>query len=442
MVSLPESADSKPARSCGTLNRPMYLRLAKRFLLETDKRLLWKFLWNMGVKSIGSLEKHKRRLRRGEFFPPFLYISPNNSCNLRCQGCWVDVTAKPAKIELEVMDRIIGEAKEMGNAFFGILGGEPLMHPDLLEIIRRHPDCFFQVFTNGHLITGEIAAEMRRLGNVTPLISVEGNEIISDQRRGHKDVWDRTMAGLRNCLEHRLITGVCTSLCQTNLDLLTEAWLDRLIEMGVLYAWFHLYRVVGPRPSPELSLRPDQQRRAREFVVEMRAKKPILIVDAYHDGLGGALCPAAIGFTHHIGPWGDIEPCPVIQLAKESVYDRRSLKEIFADSAFLRDFRETAASYTRGCILLERPDLLRELAQRHGARDSTARGTVLAELEAMQSRPSQYNPDLEIPEKSWMYRLGKRLWFHDYGAYTRHFRPENWKDPRTRLPESESEPGG
>ena len=162
----------------------------------------------------------------------------------------------------------------------------------------------------------------------------------------------------------------------------------------------------------------------------MRAKKPILIVDAYHDGLGSALCPAATGFTHHVGPSGDIEPCPIIQLAQDSIRDGRSLKAIFQSSAFLRDFRETAAAYTRGCILLERPDLLRELAERHGARDTTARGTVLQELSAMEPRSSQFHPEAEIPEKCWAYRLGKRLWFNDYGVYAKHFRPENWRDPR------------
>jgi hypothetical protein len=179
-----------------------------------------------------------------------------------------------------------------------------------------------------------------------------------------------------------------------------------------------------------LSLTRDQQRRARAFVVEMRARKPLFIIDAYHDGLGSALCPAATGFTHHIGPWGDVEPCPVIQLAKESIHDQRSLKDTFNQSAFLRDFREMAASYTRGCIMLERPDLLRQLAERHGARDTTARGTVFAELAGMPSRPSQYDPDLEIPEKSLAYRWAKRLWFNDYGAYAKHFRAENWRDTR------------
>src|SRR5437762_4882021 len=130
----------------------MYFRLAKRLLLETNKRLLWKLAWNFGVKGIRSVQRHKARLKRGEFFPPFLYISVINSCNLRCQGCWVDVAAKQARIEPAAMNRLIGEAKRMGNSFFGILGGEPFMHPEILEILGNHRDCYFQVFTNGHFI--------------------------------------------------------------------------------------------------------------------------------------------------------------------------------------------------------------------------------------------------------------------------------------------------
>jgi MoaA/NifB/PqqE/SkfB family radical SAM enzyme len=417
----------------------MYLRMAKRLMLETDKRLLWKLVWNAGVGGIRSVHKHKRRLRRGEFFPPFLYVSIVNSCNLRCQGCWVDVAAPQQKVDVDSMHRLINESKEMGNAFFGILGGEPFMHPELMQILASHPDCYFQVFTNGHFITDSVAKQMRELGNVTPLVSIEGNEIVSDQRRGRLQVWNRTMEGLTNCLNHKLMTGVCTSLCQTNFDdLLQEAWVDRLVEMGVFYTWFHIYRAAGPDACPELCLTPEQQIRARRFVVEMRALKPIVIIDAYYDGEGRAVCPAATGFTHHISPWGDIEPCPVIQLATDSIHDHRSLRETFNNSAFLADFRQTAASSTRGCIILERPDLLRDLAERHHARDTTARGSSLAELAAMQTRPSQYNPGAEIPEKNLAYRLAKKFWFNDYGAYTRHFSPENWIDTRSKIDEQPS----
>lgn len=399
-------------------------------LTETDKRLLWKLAWNAGFKGILSIRKHKHRAKRGEFFPPFLYISVTNSCNLRCTGCWVDVTAAKRIIEAPAMHRMINEARAMGNSFFGIVGGEPLMHPELLDILAEHPDCYFQVFTNGHHLTADVAQRMRQLGNVSPLVSVEGNEIVSDQRRGKANVYNRTMEGLQHCLDARLVTGVCTSLCQTNFDLLNEAWIDRLIEMGVLYTWFHIYRPVGPQSAPELCLTPEQQKQARQFVVDMRARKPIIIVDAYYDGDGVALCPAVVGFAHHISPWGDIEPCPVIQMAKDSIHDQRPLRAVFAESEFLHDFRKTAAESTRGCIVLERPDLLLQLAERHDAHDSTARGTYFAELEAAKTRASQFNPGGEVPEKSWVYRLFKRFWFNDYGTYQQHFDPKSWRDPR------------
>jgi len=415
----------------------MYFRLAKRALLETDKRLLWKAIWNFGFKGMRAVQQHKARLKRGEFFPPFLYISIVNSCNLRCQGCWVDVAAKQSRIEVDAMDRLITQSKAMGNSFFGILGGEPFMHGEILEIFKRHPDCYFQVFTNGHFITDDVARELREVGNVTPLISIEGNEIVSDQRRGRGDVYSQSMQGIQNCLKHKVLTGVCTSVCQTNFELVSEKWLDRLIEMGVFYTWFHIYRVIGPDANPQLALTPEQQLEIRKFVVEQRAKKPIVIIDAYYDGEGRALCPAATGFTHHISPWGDIEPCPVIQFAKESIYDERPLKDVIGQSEFLRDFRQMAAEHTRGCVVLERPDLLLQLAEKHGAKDTTARGTSFQELAALEMRPSQYNPGAEIPAKSWAYRLAKHFFFNDYGTYGKHFDAKKWIDVRQKPEERE-----
>src|SRR5262249_542185 len=147
---------------------------------------------------------HKRRLKRGEYFPPFLYVSIINSCNLRCQGCWVDVAAKQEIIQPDAFHKLVREAKRMGNVFFGVVGGEPCMPQHLLDMLAEHPDCYFQVFTNGQFITDERAKRMRQLGNVTPLVSVEGNEIVSDERRGRGDVYNRTMAGLHNCLNNKV----------------------------------------------------------------------------------------------------------------------------------------------------------------------------------------------------------------------------------------------
>ena len=76
------------------------------------------------------------------------------------------------------------------------------------------------------------------------------------------------------------------------------------------------------------------------------------------------------------------------------------------------------AKTTRGCIVLERPDLVKQLAEKHGARDTTQRGTAVPELDALAPRNSQHDPGYEIPEKNWMYRFAKKHWFFGFGAYT------------------------
>lgn len=396
----------------------MLLSFTHRLLTETDPRLLWKFAYNFGFKGVRSVQKFKKRIKRGEHFPPFLFISIINSCQLRCQGCWVDVAAPQKMISLEDMNRIVNDAKHHGNSYFGILGGEPFMHPQLMDILAAHPDCYFQIFSNGQLITDDVARELRRIGNASPLISIEGSEVVSDQRRGREGVLSKTLEGLENCRRNKLIIGVATSVCQSNIELVSESWLRRLINMGAHYAWFHTYRVIGPDSHPELALTPEQVLQVRRFIVQMRKKLPIAIVDAYWDDQGQALCPMATGVSHHISPYGDIEPCPIIQFATENIRDRESIYDLMTGSQFVRDFRETAARHTRGCIVLERPDLVRDLVLKHGARDTTQRRAALAELKQLQSRNSQYNPGNEIPEEHWAYRFAKKHWFFGFGAYS------------------------
>ncbi len=391
-----------------------------RVLRSTDPKALWKFSWLFGFKGMLSVQRFKRRAQQGVYFPPFLYLSILNSCNLRCQGCWVDVESPRESIELERLHRLINEAKSHGNSFFGLLGGEPFMHPQLLDLVEQQSDAYFQIFTNGQLITDKVADRLRRAGNATPLISIEGREVVSDQRRGKKDVFARTLRGLDTAIRHRLLTGVATSVCQSNIrDLLNESWIDELIDRGVHYVWFHSYRPVGPMMHEDLGLSREQLVETRQFITEMRAKKPIGIVDAYYDHDGQALCPMATGISHHVNPKGGVEPCPIIQFANESIDDDRGIYRTLTESSFLKDFRETTARETRGCVMLERPDLVEDLVKKHAAGDGTIRQTAMQELQAMKPRHSQWLPGDEIPEKHWMYRWAKRFFYTDFGAYDR-----------------------
>jgi len=388
-------------------------------LREPDKRLLARFIWNFAWKGTRAVRRFERRLARGDdFFPAFLFISVTDRCNLACQGCWVTPLSPPRELEVETLDGIVRQAKAAGCFFFGIMGGEPLLHKGIFDLFGRHPDAYFLLFTNGTLITDAVAREMRRLGNVSPLVSVEGSRNVSDERRGGENVFDRTMAGIEHCRRNRLITGAATSVCRSNLhDLATESFIRELAERGVHYLWYYIYRPVGPRPEPELALDAGQVARLRRFIVDARDRSPVLIVDSYWDRDGRAFCPAAVGMAHHIGPGGDIEFCPPIQFALDSVRSGKSLAELFRDSAFLNDFREFAGEQTRGCVLMENPALLASFLLSQGARDTSGRGTAYRELGAMKASVSHHVPSAEIPERNAFYRFAKKYWFFGFGAY-------------------------
>ena len=385
---------------------------------EVDPRLLATCARNLGWGSMQSIRAFENRRKQGRYFPAFWFISVTNQCNLRCQGCWVSTRQPKSVLEPERVNEIIRQAKKQQCRFFGILGGEPLLYPQLFDVLGQHRDCYFQVFTNGTLLSADVAAEMRKLGNVTPLISLEGLEQVSDERRGGRQVFERSMSGVENCRREKLLTGVATSVCKSNFrDLVSEQFARELSKRGVHYLWYYIYRPVGEHPSTELCLTREEVVELRRFIVDIRPRVPLIIVDAYWDHEGRALCPAATGISHHIGPGGDVEPCPPVQFAKENVNQSSDFTGLIEHSSFLNDFRKFSASQTRGCVLLDCPDKLHNFLEQQGARDSSGRGTAFQELQAMQCRPGHHVPGQEIPEKHWAYRFAKKHWFFGFGAY-------------------------
>ncbi|TAJ11612.1 radical SAM protein [Marinilabiliaceae bacterium JC017] len=396
----------------------MIFSLGKRMFKEVDRRLLWKFAYNLGWKGMVAVSRYKRRLKKGEPFPAFMMISVTDCCNLKCQGCWVTVKSKSDGMPVDTLNNIIKAAKRKGSYYFGLLGGEPLMYPHLLDTIEAHPDCYFQLFTNGTLLTDAIARRMRQLGNVTPLISVEGLKEVSDVRRGAREVYGRTMAGIEASKKNRLITGVAASICKSNFkDLVNEEFVNRCVQKGIHYLWFYIYRPVGARPTPELALSEEEILYLRRFMVDIRTTTPLIIIDTYWDENGKALCPGAIGLSHHINPAGDIEFCPPIQFACENVGNGENIQAIFENSHFLKEMRSRIADRTPGCILLEDPDYLYQVVEDLKAYDSSKRDTAYVELKRMTVCPGHHIPSNEIPEKSWFYKFAKKNAFFGLGAY-------------------------
>jgi len=390
--------------------------MIQQFLFKTDKKCMYKFVYNMGIKGAISLSRFQKRMKKGEFFPAFHFISVTDDCNLNCQGCWVTGKKKNARMSPEMLDKIITQSKEKGSYFFGILGGEPLMYKPLFEVFRKHSDCYFQLFTNGTLLTESVAEELRKLANVTPLISFEGDEQVADVRRGGSNVYQKAQAAIDHSTKAGLITGVAMSICKSNIDLaFSEEFIQSLINRGVLYLWYYIYRPVGKDATVELALSKGEILQVRNFLVEARTKYKIAIIDAYWDENGKGLCPAASGLSHHVNASGDIEPCPVIQFATDNVADG-NLQDIYKNSKFLAEFKAEIPSLTTGCVVMDNPQWLVEKVEKHAARDSSGRGNEATRLKEMEPVPSHGSAN-PIREKSWVYRFAKKHAFFGLGAY-------------------------
>lgn len=387
-----------------------------RNFVKTDRRCRNRFLTNMLWKGMLGFMKFRSRRKKGMLFPAFQFISITNDCNLKCQGCWVATGRTPEYMQPKKITAIIDAGKRKGSHFFGILGGEPLMHKQLPDIFRNHPDCYFQLFTNGTLFSANIASQLRQAANVTPLISLEGDEQVADVRRGGHRVYSRTLEAIRTSVSAGLVTGVAISVCKSNINMaLSDDFVNMLHDMGVLYIWYYIYRPAGSKPNYELTLDADDILRLRRFLVDGRSRFPMVLIDSYWRADGEPFCPAADGLSHHINASGYIEPCPVIQIARENISTGK-IEDLYENSVFLRDFRKEINLKTKGCVLMEDPAWIQSFAARHQAVNSSNRPEFLIDLAGSPSVTSHGSCPV-IPEKNLIYRIAKKTAFFGMGAY-------------------------
>lgn len=392
------------------------MSLIGRLLFKTNRKCLRKFIINMGWKGMRSFRKFQKRKKRGEMFPAFQFISVTNDCNLHCQGCWVTKNNQADHLEISTVNKIIADSKRKGSYFFGILGGEPLMYKPLFEIFERNQDSYFQLFTNGTMLNDDIASRLKKVGNVTPLISFEGNENVADVRRGGKNIYSKTLKAIETCKKHKLITGVAMSVCKSNIEMATsDEFVNMVWNSGAIYLWYYIYRPSGSDPCYDLALSPKEVEKLRRFMVEARTRFSIIIIDSYWGAKGEPFCPAIEGLSHHINPAGYIEPCPVLQFSKDKL-NGQDLDNIYENSEFLKDFKKETASITNGCILMENPKWLKEFIMKNDAINTSNREIFVEKLDLNPSICS-HGSCPRIPEKKWAYRFAKKHAFFGLGAY-------------------------
>jgi len=342
-----------------------------RVLKNTHPNVRRRFIARMVVSMFfRDQEVGKRCLQKyGINSPHVMVISPTMRCNYRCKGCYAASYERKDDMKPEMFDRLLSESEDIGANFFVIVGGEPFVYPELLNIIRKHNKSFFQIYTNGSFIDRDMAKELVKMGNIAPQISVNGPAEYTDASRG-KGAFTQVIQAMDNLRQAGCVFGFSTLVTRDNVDAVcSEEWADLLIEKGALYGWLFLYMPVGGDPDINLMPTPEQRNKVRIAIRHYRQTKPILPIDFWNDGPLGAGCLSGSREYFHINHKGDVEPCIFCHFATHNI-NQCSLVEALA-SPFFKSIRESQPfSYNtlRPCPLIDHHEAMWSIIQQHGAK--------------------------------------------------------------------------
>ncbi|HPE67773.1 MAG TPA: radical SAM protein [Thermotogota bacterium] len=377
-------------------------------LLSRDEEQVKRFMRNMFVNvSMGWMQTNEDLMEKHGIVAPYtVLISPTMRCNLRCRGCYAGEYTQNDDMPIETFQDIIRQAKDMGTYFFTILGGEPFVRFwELADVFEENSDCLFQVFTNGTLITEEVADRLKQLKNVVVAFSVNGDEKETEYMRG-PGVYEKVLAGMQRMKERNLLFGTSLVLTRHNFEIMTNpdfylSWRDR----GVIYAWNFLFMPVGKDASTELMPTPEQRYKYGDFIQHFRNEQPFYIMDFWADAPFVHGCIAGGRRYLHINHKGDVEPCIFAHFAVDNIHEKPLLECL--KSSFFADIRmhqPHTDNLLRPCMIIDNPEVLRNVVERNNAKPTHEGAEVILErlapeLDAYARSGAEYLDP--IWEKDW-----------------------------------------
>ena len=301
--------------------------------------------------------------QKGYVIPPILIFSITNECNLNCPGCYNKSfhQANGKELSDEKLWQLAAEAKELGISFFVIAGGEPFLRPVLLDIMRKYPEIIFLVFTNGTLINNKMIVRFKQQKNVVPMLSLEGNQEETDERRGEGtfEQLQRTMTQMNKL---GIFFGLSLTLVRKNFATITaEEFISKCAKFGCKFFLFLEYTPTQ-QGTENWVLTENQRSQVRTMMQNYRSKYPSLFIAVPwdEDDVGGCLS-AGRGFVH-INAAGDLEPCPFAPFSDTNVRDH-SLKDALQSKLCekIRQIPELSREKGGGCVLWKERELVQSL---------------------------------------------------------------------------------
>jgi radical SAM protein with 4Fe4S-binding SPASM domain len=251
--------------------------------------------------------------------------------------------------------------------FVAFVGGEPLVAPDLWQVLKRcrRRGIHVTLATNGMLLTPEMCARLKAANVKYVEVGLDSiDPEVHDAFRGQPKSWERTVRGFRNCVATDIKTGMATCFTRHTAHKVDET-VQFALDLGCkTFSHFNFIPVGRGRQIMDEDLTPGQRelllRRLQEHLTEGKITivstapqfgrscitygleeglfatghagrgpgKKTMVLSRYIGGCGTGRCYCAIQ------PNGIITPCVYIATIKVGDIRQKSLYEIWNNDLF------------------------------------------------------------------------------------------------------------
>jgi len=185
----------------------------------------------------------KARIRLPEGVPALLtyYLYITNGCNLSCRHCWITprfVDGKPSPgdcLDLNLLKSAVRQGKEMGLVHAKLTGGEPLLHPQFLEIVDylSSEEIKLNMETNATMIDAKIADHLKNKSSMYFVsVSLDSPDAEKhDDFRGVKGAFRAAVSGLAHLVDVGFSPQIIMSVHRRNVNEV-ESMVRMAVEMG------------------------------------------------------------------------------------------------------------------------------------------------------------------------------------------------------------------
>jgi 12,18-didecarboxysiroheme deacetylase len=226
---------------------------------------------------------------------PVVVWNMTRRCNLRCVHCYSQSQNKIYAGELTTQEgkTLIDDLAAFSCPVILFSGGEPLMRPDLPDLVRHATDRGIRavISTNGTLITDDFAKTFKKFGLSYVGVSLDGLRETHDHFRGVAGAFDEAMKGIRTCLAEGIKVGIRFTINRRNAADI-PAIFDLIEAEGIPRACFyHLVYTGRGSKLIEEDLDHSESRAVLDLIMdrtrqlfERGLEKEILTVDNHADG--------------------------------------------------------------------------------------------------------------------------------------------------------------